>query len=150
GLVDGQQVTVTGSGFTGGAFVGMAECRTGATDQSGCATSTITTTTADPGGGVTATVTGRRLIQAGTGTGDSADPGAGRIGAANLSDMTETANAAIAFDPNVPPPPPLKFRVNLDRTDAVRVSTGVARITGTVTCNQPVDVGIDAILVQIF
>ena len=148
-LLDGQQVAVSGTSYTPGVAIGIAECRVGATDINGCDLRTLGTTTTDGSGAFSATYTVRRIITVDTGTLDCAIDGC-LVGAANVGDYSEEATAPIAFDASVPPPPPLKFRVDPDRTDAVRPDKGVARITGTVHCNQPVDLGVVVELSQTY
>jgi hypothetical protein len=105
GLLHGQVVTVAGTGFTPGASIGMAECRVGATDQSGCDVSTARSTTADGAGAWSVSFTVRRQLQLGSGTANCVPEGC-TIGAANVNNITgEKAGMPLHFA-NVPPPPP--------------------------------------------
>src|SRR5918996_4829730 len=107
-LVHGQVVTVTGSGFTPNASIGMAQCDATGTDTSDCDLSNVAYTTADAAGGWSTSFTVRRVIHTSSATIDcGAAPGTCVISASNLANIGgEDALAPISFDPSVPPPPP--------------------------------------------
>jgi hypothetical protein len=66
GLRDGQNIKVTGSGFSPNDFVELIECQTGTTDvQTGCDFETGGAGDADPTGAFSTTVQVTRLIDAG-------------------------------------------------------------------------------------
>jgi hypothetical protein len=107
-LVHGQVVTVTGSGFTPSASIGMAQCDAAGTDTPDCDLSNVMYATADAAGDWSASFTVRRVIHNAYKELDCATaPGACVISASNLANIGgEDALAPISFDPSVPPPPP--------------------------------------------
>jgi hypothetical protein len=107
GLVDGQTVSVSGSGFTPGASVGWCLGVVTATPSSNnCGTSTIRLGTADAQGGFSGTLQLRRFIFVPSlqRTVDCANPpDACVIGAAEVADVAGTgATAQVEFAPVVP------------------------------------------------
>jgi len=115
GLVDGQAVTVSGSGFSPYASVGMSQCRAGATSSSDCA-STFQVALADANGSFSAQLTVHTQLQITnfmtsapleaapvlfTPTVTTVDCtsalGACIIGAANLADTTEVGTTPLSF-----------------------------------------------------
>ena len=68
----------------------------------------------------------------------------------DITDLSTGAQTGIGFDPNAPFPPPLRFRIAPDSSGRVQVAKGVARITGSVHCNQPVDISADMVLEQVW
>jgi hypothetical protein len=59
--------------------------------------------------------------------------------AANFNNGLEFASTPMIFDPTAPPPPILAMGATLSPTGTVNHKTGVATLSGTVTCNRPVD-----------
>src|SRR5712691_4926828 len=103
GLVDLQQVTVTGSGFTPNAQVASAQCRPGAVGESDCDLSTVVYGQADQNGSFTQKRYVRRLIAVNANTVDCGAPSGCILGAANIADLSQANGQAIFFNPNVPP-----------------------------------------------
>src|SRR6266540_2081813 len=104
-LVDSQPVTVTGSGFTPGASVGMSECDAAGVDSSDCDLSDSAFVTATGQGSWSASFAVHRVIHNSHRTVDcAAEPGACVISASNLADLgVEEARAPISFGPAVAP-----------------------------------------------
>ena len=146
-LADGQAVTVTASGFPTHATLDLVEC---VSDQ-GCDLSVIQVHDSGDTGGYTATFFVRRLLTLDGGVQvDCAVAQNCILVSLDISDLSTGAQTAITFDPNSPFKPPLHFRVAVDPNGRVRVDKGVARITGTVHCNQPVDIGLQVELTQVY
>ena len=106
GLVDLQQVTVTGSGFSANAQIGTVQCRTGALDEADCDLSTLVYAQADAGGAFTLTRYVRRLIGVNAKTVDCGAPSGCILGAGNVANLSEANGQTIFFNPNVPPQVP--------------------------------------------
>jgi len=108
GLVDLQQVTVTGSGFSANAQVATVECRPGAVGESDCALSTLVYVQADQSGAFTLTRYVRRLITLTFSPTkiDCGQPTGCILGAGNVANLSQANGQAIFFDPNVPPKVP--------------------------------------------
>src|SRR5712691_2236072 len=102
-LVDLQQVTVTGSGFSANAQVASAQCRPGAVGESDCDLSTVVYGQADQNGSFTQKRYVRRLIAVNANTVDCGAPSGCILGAANIADLSQANGQAIFFNPNVPP-----------------------------------------------
>ena len=103
-LRNGQNITVTGSGFAPGVFVLVLECQAGATDQSGCDFGVAAGVGQPDASGVfTITVTVDRLIQPDTTVIDCATPGACILAAVPDDGDTIQAAGPITFK-NVPLP----------------------------------------------
>lgn len=152
-VADGQVITVTGSGFSPGATIVVIECQAGATSESGCDLSTYETTTASSSGGFSTPYIASRYLQLGgpiPTTLDCAVVGACVLAAANLSDYAEAASTPLSFDPSAPTPPPLALGGSLAPTGTVDHKTGVATLSGTVTCNRPVFASVSGELSQIY
>jgi hypothetical protein len=104
-LLDGDIVTVSGTGFPAGAAIVIVQCLAGA-GQAGCNLSQQTFVTADGAGAFSSGFRVSRLMYIG-GVTDCADPGACIIGAGVPPDGSAgSAGVAIQFDPDVPLPPP--------------------------------------------
>jgi hypothetical protein len=56
--------------------------------------------------------------------------------AANLANTSEATGTSLTFDPTAPPPPALALGATLSPTGTVNHKTGVATLSGTVTCNR--------------
>jgi hypothetical protein len=137
GVADGQVITVTGSGFTANATIALIECQTGATSEAGCDLSTLSSTTASSAGGFSSPFIASRYLQLSS-TIDCAVSGACRLAAANENNLAETASTPLSFNPKAPPPPALALGASLAKSGTVNHKTGVATLSGTVTCNRPV------------
>ena len=99
GLVDGQQVTVSGSGYNGDASVGLVQCPAGATSQDLCDGRTATSFSADAHGRFV-----RRLAVVdvltdahGTVTDCGAAPGACVVAGVYIHGFAGLATAPLAF-----------------------------------------------------
>jgi hypothetical protein len=132
-LVDRQTVTVTGTGFSPNTFFGAAQCDAAAAPEIGidaCDLSTSRTSSTDADGNVQIEMPVRRII---TVQGNEIDCALSAciIGAATLDGTTpiESTGVPIAFDPSVPPVPPLEISITVDKVT-------LASVTGTVTCNR--------------
>jgi Neocarzinostatin family len=151
GLADGQTIIVTGSGFTPFVGVGMVECQEGATGPSGCDISTLRELATDGSGSFSTPYTVTRVI-----TTTAGKLGANKtidcalspcfLGAADVSNYSVAASVAIGFNPKIPP----VLRGTLTPTDTVNPHTGVAEISGTVSCTQPLAVQLSVDLDQHF
>jgi hypothetical protein len=106
-LVHRQSVTVTGSGFSPAAQIGIAQCEAGVPSIDRCDTGASVYTTADLTGKWSATLPVHRVIRIAYENVDcTTSAGACAVSAANVTDYAESGSVAIAFDPGVPPPPP--------------------------------------------
>jgi hypothetical protein len=151
-VADGQVISVTGSGFSPSASVAVIECQTGATSESGCDLSTYITVTASTGGSFSTPFIASRFIHPGGGTTslDCAVSGACFLGAANIADLSEGASTPLSFNPTAPTPPPLAIGGTLSPTGTVGKKTGVATLSGTVTCNRPAYISVNGELSQVY
>jgi hypothetical protein len=139
-LVDGQQITVSGASYTPDALVGIVECRASATGPQDCDLSTLLETFADGSGSFTVTYGVSRILRLttagkplGTENYDCAVKSC-VIGAADVSNFSVAAKTPpLTFKPHSP----LALRGTLAATDLVTPKTGVADVSGTVTCTQP-------------
>lgn len=103
GLSDGQTVDVHGTGYSSGAWIGLAQCEAEAMSTSRCDLSQIGYAYADGAGVLDTTFDVHSTIHVGGDTIDcAAVPGSCVVGAANISDYAEAAKANITFgDPPV-------------------------------------------------
>ena len=153
GVADGQVIAVTGAGFSAGATIAVIECQTGATGPSGCDFSTLHTTTATSTGTFSTPFIASRYINVFNVFPirvDCAVAHACILGAANIANITQAASTPLTFNPKAPPPPPLVLGGTLDPTGTVVHKTGVATVSGTVTCNRPVFAFMNGELRQIY
>ncbi len=103
GLVDLQNVTVTGSGFSDNVQIGTVECRAGATGEGDCDLGTLVYVQSDQHGKFTLTRYVRRLISVG---GKTIDCGAAKgciLGAGNVANLKQASGQTIFFNPKIPP-----------------------------------------------
>jgi hypothetical protein len=114
GLVQGDTVTVTGTGFPAGDRIGIVQCKLVTDGPIGCNLSTLVYSTADASGSFSASFVPRRILYVDGTPVDCADLDACKIGAGSVADQTQGADAAIQFDPAVPPPPPPSITVTPD------------------------------------
>ncbi len=106
GLVQGDTVTVAGTGFPGNTSLGVIQCIPGSGVET-CAFSTLTYVTTNASGAFSMSFTPKRMLVVGLSTYDCADLGQCRIGVGVPPDgAAGSAYTEIRFDPSVPPPPP--------------------------------------------
>jgi hypothetical protein len=140
-------VTVTGTGYPPNVETDLVEC-----EQSvGCDFSNLQIQFTDASGNYTTTFNVHRILTLDS-TVDCVTNQDCVLVSLDISDITSGigAQTSITFDPNAPVKPPLHFRVTPDTTDHVVVEKGVARVTGTVECNQPADIEADMLLTQVY
>jgi hypothetical protein len=131
-LADGQAVTVSGSGFPPDASIEGTECASSSSDVVECDQSTQFYAFSDGNGSFTLEDNVSRIINA-NGTNIDCALTPCLLSAADQSDQAVAAEAAIGFDPRIPP----ELTGAVAATDKVNTKTGVATITGTVTCTEP-------------
>jgi hypothetical protein len=154
GLADGQTITVTGSHFPRGSQPTLTECPAGATLLYECDTDVTQGVTVGPKGTFTTSFDVARIlatneIEPGGGDIDCAQaPGCVLAAAGNTEEFTE-ASTPLAFDPSIPPQPPLNVSLVLASSGQVNTSGG-AVLSGTISCtsSQPVSVGVEVSLAQ--
>jgi hypothetical protein len=113
GLVQGDDVTVTGSDFPSNAFLGVIQCIPG-TGVESCNMGTLQYVTASPSGNFSTVFTPRRILRI-QGVDHDCAIETCRIGAGTVPDGSlGSASVDIAFDPSVPPPPPPTVTVTPD------------------------------------
>ena len=139
-LADGQQVTVTGTGYPANHTVDLVECA----QDLGCDFSNLRVLGVDGAGSYTSPFVVRRILTLGSLQVDCAVGQNCILVSLDITDLSTGAQTAITFDPDIPPLPAPNFRFTPDRTGHVRVDKGVARITGTLRCNQ--DLFVDAFM----
>jgi hypothetical protein len=143
GLVDGQTVSVTGSGFSPYSGVAMVECQADATGPAQCDLSSVLEVGTDGSGSFAATYTVSRIIEiANLENGNEKARNCGAVGcilgAADINNYSVAASSPLGFKPHSP----LAFRGTVAPTSTVTPKTGIADISGTVTCTQPDSVDI--------
>jgi hypothetical protein len=144
-LADGQIVTVTGSNFSPNQGIGMVECQAGALGPAGCDLSTVQYGQTDGTGSFSSSYSVSRDISVNNADIDCALSPC-FLGAADLSDYSVAAAAAIEFNPNIPP----LLTGTINPTGMVNATKGIAYITGTITCSTPTQVQVDVELAQVF
>ena len=97
GLLDGQSVVVSGTGFDPGVQVGMAECQSGSVDTTGCDLAGTTFTTTDGSGSFSTSFHVTRVIDVAGSLTDCATAGACVLGLEETSDPAVTATVALSF-----------------------------------------------------
>jgi hypothetical protein len=147
-LVDAQQVSVSANGFAANASIAVLECTTGATTQDNCDLSTLLFTNADGTGTVSTNYNVFRVIQpASTPTALDCAPSNCVLAVADISDQTQAASTPLSFDASIPPPPTLQITATVDSSGRFD-HAGNVTITGTLTCNLPADVSLNAYATQ--
>jgi hypothetical protein len=137
GLVDGQSVSVSASGYTPGAGLAVLECTAGASSENDCDLSTVAYVNADASSAVSTTYgVFREIFTANDGAGLDCAPSQCVLVVANIGDQTEAASAELGFDASIPPPPILQVSATIDPTGTFD-KTGNVTVTGTVNCNMP-------------
>jgi len=105
GLVQGDAVSVTGTGFPASTLLALVQCVPGDGPEY-CNLGTLQYVTSDGSGGVSASFTPRRILLVGGVPHDCAEVGACRIGMGTVPDGSGGSTTVdIQFDPTVPPPP---------------------------------------------
>jgi hypothetical protein len=100
GLVDGQVVTVTGSGYTPNSSLGMVQCVAGADSIDDCDGTTATSFSADATGGFRKPLTVRRVISHNVGQlTDCAEPGSCVVASVYIHGFQGLATAPLHFAP---------------------------------------------------
>jgi Neocarzinostatin family len=145
-LRDGQSITVTGTGYPTNASLDLVEC----VQDQGCDFGELQVLFSGTTGGYTTTFIARRILNLDGVQIDCAVAQNCILVSLDISDLSTGAQTSITFDPNSPIKPPLHFLMAPDPVAAVRVDKGVARVTGTAQCNQPVSIGADMMLEQIY
>jgi hypothetical protein len=146
-LADGQVVTVTGTNFTPNVLVGMAECEAvaGSNSPSDCDLSTASSVESDGAGDFSISYSVTRILNVNGANVDCAVT-ACLLGAADVSDYSVSASAALGFNPTIPP----ELTGTVSPTDQVNTKTGTAFIRGTVSCVAPAAIEIYVDLSQIY
>ncbi|HEY7949151.1 MAG TPA: neocarzinostatin apoprotein domain-containing protein [Acidimicrobiales bacterium] len=155
GLGDGQTIQIAGTGYSANAAIGVAECQAGATGPGGCDLSTLLFEQSDGNGSFGGPYTVTRIInipQPPSGPGptkvktiDCAHMGC-FLGAADISNFSVAAFVPLGFDPSIP----LLLSGTLDHSGTANKKTGVADISGTVSCTHPLSVDIYVQIAQIY
>jgi Neocarzinostatin family len=150
-LDDGQTITVTGTGFPPFSQVGMTECKLGA-GLEGCALDSALEFGANGSGSFSISFTVSRIIEISSETSENETnfncaPSRCFLGAAELFNYNPVATTPLNFNPRSP----LALRGTVSSTDTVVTHTGVATISGTVTCLEPdTEVDVNVELQQIY
>ncbi len=152
GLADGQTVTVNGTGFSAHMTIGMVECEPGATGPSQCDLSTLLEIFSDGSGDFTTPYSVTRDLT----IPDPSNPNASTqidcakvacfLGAADVSDYSVAASTPLSFNPALP----LLLTGTVNHKGTVRPHTGVAAISGTVSCALPTTVDVEVDLTQFY
>jgi hypothetical protein len=114
-LVDGQVVTVTGSGFGSGQYLEIFQCRAGAVDEFDCDPGNAFSFDADLSGGFVWEFQVDAFMFTQAGVSDPVDcrvaPGACDIRLGNILEAADAVVAPISFDPDAPLRPPVAVTV---------------------------------------
>jgi hypothetical protein len=147
-LRDGQTVTVDGRGYPANVTTDLVQCEQGV----GCDFGTLQLQGTGADGNYTTSFVVRRIITLDSRAVDCVAKQDCVLVSLDITDTTSGigAQTAITFDPNAPFKPPLHFRVMPAKTGHVVVDKGVARVTGTVACNQAVTIQADMVLTQVY
>jgi hypothetical protein len=153
-LSDGQNITVTGSGFARHDYVILTECTAGSAATTECTAlggvGAVVQVKTDSRGRFTATFNVARMLTFPSGTVDCTVAPGCVIGAIDEESELQTPEAvtALSFNPAVPPLPPLNLELTIDPTGTlVAGAKGQtdAQITGTISCDRttPIPVAFD-------
>jgi hypothetical protein len=149
-LADGQTIAVTGTGFSANAQIAMLECEPGATGPDQCDLSTLLELSSDGSGDFTTPYTVSRLLDVSNGDGTTTQidcaTEACMLGAADIADYSVAAGTPLSFNPKLP----LELTGTLNHKGTVRPRSGVATISGTVTCVTSATVEVDVELTQYY
>jgi len=152
GLADGQTVTVTGTGFSAHAEIGMVECEPGATGSGQCDLSTLLEVFSDGSGDFTApySVTRDLTIPDPTNPTEPTQIDCAKeacfLGAADVADYSVAASTSLSFNPALP----LLLAGTVNHKGTVRPRAGIAEISGTITCAKPTTVDVEVDLTQFY
>jgi hypothetical protein len=150
-VADGQVISVTGSGFTPSATIAVIECQAGTTSETGCDLSTYILTTGSSTGGFTTPYVASRYIHTSSPTTvDCSLSVACILVAANDVNTSEAAAIPLRFNLSAVPLPALVLNATVSTTGTVTKKTGVATLSGTITCNRPVMVSVSGQLSQTY
>jgi len=135
-LADGQAITVTAAGYPTNADLDLVEC-----DQTlGCDLSSVQVFPSGSTGGFTTMYFVNRMLNlAGTAV-DCAAANTCVLVSIDISDLSTGAETPIRFDPNLPLAPPISISISLNATGGVAPKSGVAELSGNLTCNRGADV----------
>jgi Neocarzinostatin family len=154
-LVDGQNVTVTGTGFGHHDVLALTECKAGSSNQANCAgldgEGNFVQVKTDARGRFTATFNVARVLTLVNGTVDCTVAPGCVIGAVEEEGLIQGPEAvtALSFNPAVPPLPPLNLELAIHHTGSlVAGAKGQtdAEITGTISCNRTTAVPVEFVL----
>jgi hypothetical protein len=148
-LADGQTIAVAGAGFTPNAEIGIAECEAGVLSISDCDLSNVEIVESDDTGAFSTGYSVTRIISLSndvTTTNIDCALTPCLLGAADVSNYDVNAEAAIGFNPSIPP----ELTGTFAPLDTVNTTKGIAAIAGTVTCTQPTVVEVSVELQQVY
>jgi Neocarzinostatin family len=141
-LFDGEIISVNGSGFPPNSQIGMTECKTG-DGLEGCDISSALIFQSDGSGSFSTQFTVSKVFEVSNklGTTDKnfdCAPSRCFLGAADLQNYDFAATTPLEFNPRSP----LALRATVSPTGTVNTHTGIAVISGTVTCTEPTEVSV--------
>jgi lysophospholipase L1-like esterase len=144
-LSDGQSVTVTGAHFPAGADITFTECPAGDNQFFDCDTDAIGEAVADPSGAFTTEYQVARVISTDGGSVDCAQaPGCVLATLAGFGDVL-VASTPLAFDPSVPPLPPLDLSLDLEPKGQIDTNGG-ADLSATISCTATPPVSVSMVV----
>jgi hypothetical protein len=150
GLGDGQTIAIGGTGFSANASIGVVECEPGATGPAGCDLSTLLYEFSDGNGSFTSPYTVSRIIEISQPNGNYKDIDCAHkscfLGAADVANFSVAAFTPLSFDPSIP----LLLTGTLNHTGTANTKTGVAVISGTISCTHPLTADIYVDLTQFY
>jgi hypothetical protein len=149
-LGDGQIISVVGAGFTPNSEIGIAECEAGVLNISDCDLDNVGIAESDDTGGFSIEYSVARIINISNDDGTSTNVDCALtpclLGAADVANYAVNAEAAIGFNPSIPP----ELTGTFAPTDPVNTTKGTATIAGTVTCTEPTVVEVSVELQQVY
>lgn len=145
-LADGQDITVTATGYPLNHSLDLVEC----VQDLGCDFGTLRVLFSGDTGGYVTDFFVSRILTIEAGEVDCAVAQNCVLVSLDITDLSTGAQTSIAFDPNAPPLPDPSFHLDNDVQAHVRVDKGVARITGTVRCNQSMFIDLQMTLTQLY
>jgi hypothetical protein len=144
-LVDGQDITVTGTGFRHHDYIALSECTARPAESTECAglngEGNLVQVETDSRGRFTATFNVARVLTLENGTVDCTVAPGCVIGAVEEQGLIQAPEAvtALSFNPAVPPLPPLNLELAIHPTGllvARAKGQTEAEITGTISCDR--------------
>ena len=127
-LVQGDTVTVSGTGYPANALIGIIQCRVPSSSVADCNQSTLSYTNTNASGSFSTSFTPRRTLIVGGTPIDCSGVNACKIGAGSVAEQTISDDYPIQFDPSIPPPPPPTLSV----TPSTNLLNGqTVAVTGT-------------------